>query len=135
MRIFYKKGYKYQLWKRYVISLPIYPEEACATPYVILTTAGVLHVKEGYAWDGPSGPTFDTKTLMRGSLVHDALYQLIRLGKLPPSAKQLADRVLHDICIEDGMWPLRADWVLAGVRFGGEHSIQPEAEPPVLEAP
>jgi len=39
---------------------------------------GGLLIKAGYSWDGPSGSAIDTKNFMQGSLVHDALYQLLR---------------------------------------------------------
>ena len=135
MRIFYKAGYKYQLQQAYAQAVPITPEEPVFTSYVTLTTAGILKIEVGYAWDGPSGPTVDSKNFMRGSLVHDALYQLIRLGKLPKEVKQIADELLHSMCLEDGMSKLRAAWVLLGVRVGGSTSILPEAEPEVLTAP
>ena len=135
MRIFYKKGYKYQLAESYSQVINIYPGCLIQTEYVQLTLSGVLTIKEGYAWDGPSGPTVDTKNFMRGSLVHDVLYQLIRLGYLPPHAKEDADNLLYSMCLEDGMSPIRATWVLLGVRVGGASSILPESEPEVLEAP
>ena len=49
------------------------------------------------AGDGPSGPAIDTKNFMRASLVHDALYQLMRLGTLDKSRRQYADRLLQTI--------------------------------------
>ena len=135
MRIFYKAGYKYQLQQAYARVIPVVPAELVCTTYLTLTTAGILKIEAGYAWDGPSGPTIDSKNFMRGSLVHDALYQLIRLGKLPFETKQIADELLHAMCLEDGMSCSRASWVLLGVRLGGGASLLPEAEPEVLSAP
>ena len=37
-------------------------------------------VERGYAWDGASGPTFDTCGAFEAALVHDVLYQCMRLG-------------------------------------------------------
>ena len=135
MRIFYKAGYKYQLHQDYAQAIPVSPAEPVFTPYLTLTTAGILLIKAGYAWDGPSGPTIDSKNFMRGSLVHDALYQLIRLGKLPFETKQVVDELLYSMCLEDGMSRLRASWVLLGVRLGGVASLLPKAEPEVRSAP
>lgn len=135
MRIFYKKGYKYQLAESYSQITNLYPGSLIHTEYIQLTLSGVLTIKEGYAWDGPSGPTIDTKNFMRGSLVHDALYQLIRLGYLPPHAKEDADNLLYSMCLEDGMSTIRASWVRLCVQVGGGSAILPEAEPEVLEAP
>ena len=94
-------------------------------PFCELRHDGLLTIKAGYAWDGPSGPTFDTKSFMRGSLVHDVLYQILRNPKFQATdnehilLRHRADLLLHDICLEDGMWKWRARWVLRGVRTGG----------------
>jgi len=83
---------------------------------------GTLIIDQGYAWDGPSGPTIDTKTFMRGSLIHDALYQLIREGVLSMSDRKRVDQILREICLEDGMAKFRAWYVYQGVRkFGAKH--------------
>lgn len=84
-----------------------------------LYSDGRLVIANGYAWDGPSGPTLNTESSMRGSLVHDALYQLIREGLLPASLKPTCDWELAEICIEDGMWRWRARlWAWMLVQFG-----------------
>lgn len=89
--------------------------------YLRLSPDGLLTIKAGYGWDGPSGPTFDTEDFMRGSLVHDALYELMRGGVLDRyQHRDMADRLLRDICIEDGMAPGRAAYVYCGVRACGE---------------
>lgn len=75
--ILYKEGYKYQLAEEYTISIPIKPDSNIISDYIDLNNDGELVIKKGYAWDGPSGPTIDSLNFMRGSLVHDALYQLI----------------------------------------------------------
>ena len=106
--ISYREGYKYQLAETYMCAVGIKPEKTITTDYVTLSRNGILYIIEGYAWDGPSGPTIDTKSSMRGSLVHDALYQLLREGKLPPEARSVADDLLYNICVEDGMWKWRA---------------------------
>ncbi len=126
MSIQYKAGYKYQLVKDYLHQLPEefvmkFPE--IETDYLWLGESGLLIIKKGYAWDGPSGPTIDTKNFMRGSLVHDALYQLIRLGKLNKNTHRIfADRELYFICLEDGMWWARACVVYYSVRVLGNPS-------------
>ncbi len=89
-----------------------------------LLPGGALTIKKSYAWDGPSGPTFDTRTLMRGSLVHDCLYQLLRetdfgAPETRDQHREQADEILYRICIEDGMWKWRAKWILAAVRKAG----------------
>lgn len=94
--IAYKAGYEYQLKQDYVIDIEICPDHLIDLPYLSLTPAGRLTVKSGYAWDGPSGPTIDTLNFMRGSLVHDALYQLMRERHLDHDKyREPADRLLQ----------------------------------------
>ncbi|MEM1158469.1 MAG: DUF1353 domain-containing protein [Verrucomicrobiota bacterium] len=96
-----------------------------------ITGTGTLFIRKGYSWDGPSGPTIDTQTFMRGSLVHDALYQLIREKVLDLSYRKRADDILREICIKDGMSAFRAWYVYKAVRLAGKKS----AEPDLLYAP
>ena len=135
-KIAYKEGYKYQLVDDYVIALPIpYQDKEINTNYLSVTNTGVLTIKRGYAWDGPSGPTIDTLNSMRASLVHDALYQLIRLKYFPSRYKTLADDIFYKILTEDGMTRLRASiWHKALDLFGGKN-ILPEMEKPIKLAP
>lgn len=118
----YREGYEYQLVESYVHQLktPIRPEAFIDAKLIRLDTSGELYILEGYAWDGPSGPAFDTPAFMRASLVHDALYQLMRENYLPKSWRDEADEELRLTCLEDGMWKIRASWCYAAVRkFGG----------------
>ena len=111
--------YKYELLDEYTIATPL-RGYVVDTQFLRLRADGVLIMHSGYRWDGASGPAIDTDTFMRGSLVHDALYQLIRLGRVSLDERPAADRLLYDIVREDGMWSIRAAWVYAGVRlFGG----------------
>lgn len=90
------------------------------TEYVTLQKDGLLLFKQGYRWDGASGPTWDTLSCRRAALVHDGLYQLLRTGNLPQSYKNAADRILYELCIEDGMSRFRAWYWWKGVQmFGG----------------
>ena len=118
-KIKYRDGYKYQLVEDCVLETCIRPPEFIYTAFIRLDTDGVLSIKAGYAWDGPSGPTIDTKDFMRGSLGHDALYQLMRDGLLDQSWREAADQELVRWCAEDGMPAIRRAWVYAGVRLGG----------------
>ena len=118
--IYYKKGYEYQLEKDFELVTGITPPEEGGNDFVWLDKNGYLTIKRGYAWDGPSGPAIHTTNFLRGSLVHDALYQLIRLGVLPMSQRYLADFLLKLLVKEDGMNSLRAWWVHKAVETFGE---------------
>lgn len=133
-QIKYQAGYKYQLAESYVEQTNIHPATHICHDFIVLSTTGVLIINGGYAWDGPSGPTISTKNFMRGSLVHDALYQLMREGLIPESCRPLADIELRRICQEDGMSWLRAWYVWKAVsRFGS--SCAAVIADPIIIAP
>ena len=110
-KIRYRAGYKYQLAGDYVVQIALFPHKTIRTEFIGLTVDGQLAIRKDYAWDGPSPPAIRTRNFMRASAIHDALYQLIRMGLLPQSARLDADEILRRICIEDGMSPPRAWWV------------------------
>ena len=121
--ILYSSGYKYQLKADYQVHTDVVPDMPWEDQFCSLDVQGVLTVRSGYAFDGPSGPTIDTKSFMRGALVHDVLYQILRHGGLPKSYKDLCDRMLQRICVEDGMFKLRAWYVYQGVKMFGYKSL------------
>ncbi|WP_206076940.1 hypothetical protein [Massilia horti] len=135
--IAFKDRYKYQLTETYSLKIGIHPDTNIEVDgYLSLDPNGLLTIKRGYAWDGPSGPTFDTPNFMRGSLVHDALYQIMREKKLDREIHRAgADELLRKICLEDGMSWLRASWVHLGVRLFGEPASDPAHKHPTIYAP
>lgn len=130
----YRAGYKYQTVEHAVFFTSTSPIETVSTQFIELTERGKLTIKAGYAWDGPSGPTVDSKNFMRGSLAHDALYQLMREGHLSEKLhRAAADKLLRKLCREDGMSAIRVWWVYQGVRLGGKSSATVSRE--ILTAP
>lgn len=121
--IYYTAGYKYQLEVDYQVDTGIVPATPGGNRFVQITLDGNLLIRAGYPWDGPSGPTLDTPDFMRGSLVRDALYQLMRENFLSKDLhRKQADSLLRAICREDGMPALRAWYVYLAVRnFGGHY--------------
>lgn len=125
------KGYKYQLMRQYSITIPIKPLSKIKAPFIRLGKTGRLQILKGYSWDGCSGPTWDDKTNMRAGLVHDAIYQVLRNDWLqfidtPTWEKNenrlIADKLLRQICLEDGMGKIRAWYYYKAVRLvGGAH--------------
>lgn len=133
--LYFKRGYKYQVARDYHIKVDVKPYMPIGLDHVQLDTDGNLTVRSGYAWNGASGPTWDTLNSMIGSLVHDVLYQLIRLGLIDAAYKEYADNMLHDLCTADGMYSWRADyWRWAVLKFGAG-SCKPSAEPKMEVAP
>lgn len=135
MSIKYKKGYKYQLVKPYEYKIGIYPDRSIYTKHYSLHPSGFLRVEAGYSWDGPSGLTLDTKTFMRGSLIHDIIYEMLRNELIDCKYKKLADKELYEICLEDGMNFIRAWWVYVAVDQFGRKSTLPENKKEVIIAP
>ncbi len=142
-RIHFKGGYKYRLVKPFTIDTPIKPllVKPIDTEYIKLSIDGRLEIIRGYNWDGPSGPPkklaqaplgigwvyrkWFLSQFMRGSLVHDALYQLMREGYLlggNSEQRKAIDRLLQQHCLEDGMTRIRAWWIYKGVHWGARKS-------------
>lgn len=108
-------------------------------PLFSLAPTGLMHIKAGYRWDGPSGVTVDTPSFMRGSAAHDVWFQILRefftlnikfiqTLKIDPVLLRL--QIFHDAnkdlklhCKQDGMmWP-RYHFVYRAVeRFGKKYA-------------
>ena len=92
-------------------------------------------IDRGYAWDGASGPTWDTKNSMTPSLYHDAAAQLMRLGLLDQKWRIPSNEEFGDMLKARGMsWLRRKIWVRELNKFGGP-STDPKNRRPILEAP
>jgi hypothetical protein len=130
-KIFYRAGYKYSLWETYRVQIAIRGRTVNHRLFT-LTPDGWLTIFEDYPWDGPSRPAIATPSFMRGSLVHDALYEMLRLALLPEGVPDdcfhPSNDELYTICLEDGMWKWRADYVWFAVeKFGNASAaIAPE---------
>jgi len=123
------KKYKYQLLEPYSIQVSIFYKENIETDFILLNPNGLLIIKKGYCWDGASGITIDTKSSMRGALVHDVLYQLMREGKIGEWHRKYADMLLRDICIEDGMYRWRAKmWYFCVRNFAAKYAKPKESK-------
>jgi hypothetical protein len=130
----YKSGYKYQLVSNFSVNTDIIWYNI-STDYITLNNRGVLNILKGYAWDGPSGFTYDSKNSLRASLVHDALYQCLRFGLLPKGIRKYADKELNKILKEDCMWVVRRWYWLKGVRWFAGSAARKGNIKPILTAP
>jgi len=122
------KGYKYdvRIEQEYLVPLLKHTFDG---DYLSLQN-GMLVIKVGYAYDGPSFLTIDTPNSMDGSLVHDALYQLMREGVISRTMfRKYADQLLRDICIKNGMWKIRAWTWYCFVRLLAKHKTFPSKNP------
>ena len=134
-QLLYSEGWKYKTEAQYEDVIPIHPPNDIKTDFVVLLRNGYFVIRKNFAWDGASGPAIDTTNFRVGSLVHDALYSLMRSGHLPTTFKEEADVLLRQMCVEDGMNPVRAWWVYAAVKTFAKRATTPEGENPVLTAP
>ena len=115
--------------------------------FLTLDPGGLMTLFDGYATDGPSGPTIDNKYCMRGACGHDGGYQLERSGLLPPEFREYFDACLYKWVLEDGMkvverWnhpsPVKwaeKEWIKAritlwynGVRYFASFAADPKNE-------
>ena len=97
----YRSGYNYQLASDYLIRIPIYGVRVDER-YFELSSVGRLIIRQGYAWDGASGPVVDTRSVMRASLVHDVLYQMMREGLVDEDEeREIIDRLYEELVTED----------------------------------
>lgn len=144
--ITYRKGYKYKLAQDYVHPLPDFFINGEVWHPLFTIKGAILRVRKGYAWDGASGPAVDTPSFMRGSLVHDVFYQMLRENLLPPvlrlisgdgpvdiDIRKWADKELRSVCREDGMGAIRAWWVYRAVRNFASRSAR--VGRPLITAP
>lgn len=132
--ITYKSGYKHQLSKNIRVRIPIRGYEI-KTDWFSLDVDGWLEAFKGYAWDGASGPTADTPSTLFPSLIHDIIFQCIRLGLLPRKFKKLADLILKVGLVKCGMWRFRAFLWWRGVhRFAG-FAVDPDNVKEDISAP
>jgi hypothetical protein len=112
--------YKYRLTEQY--ALPMQWLDVDVRIDYIVARDQTLTIQRGYAWDGATCAR-DTRTNMRAALVHDALYQLIRVGRLPRRYRARADREYYRLCRRDGMTILRAASHYAAIRAIGGRFI------------
>ncbi len=146
MRLF-KVRYKYTLESNEVYELGITFPNDIKLRFLTLSRSGRLEVFMGFGYDGPSGPTIDTKLFIWTSLPHDIIYLLIRLGLLPPEYRKIGDRLLRKMNLEgreenylgNGLLRLkpmsrfRAWYVYELLRLGGGPAADPKNKKKVWE--
>jgi hypothetical protein len=125
-----------QLCSEFRFQLPVAPGYAGRSGFISFDKEGRVTVAPGYVWDGASGPTIDTPDTVCGSLGHDVMYELMRLGKLSNFIyKPVADLWHYNRLRIDGMPDFRAwAWYRAVQAFGGK-STDPENQQDIKRAP
>jgi hypothetical protein len=130
----YSKGYKYQLEEEYSVQTPV-KGVSIADPYFMLEPSGWLTIHRGWAWDGASGPTFDSKSSMTPSMVHDVFCVCMRDGRLSYDEWQdIVNDFFRDQCVQCGMWAWRAVLWHHGVEIGDAGNPEQGRDRKVYEA-
>lgn len=121
----YTNGYKYQIREEMRFALPSEFQGVDITTDWITLRDCILTIRRGYAYNGASGPTVDTKNSMRATAFHDAMYQLMCEEMLIREFKPLVDELFRELLRQDGMSAFRsAAWHRAVKKMGASASIQ-----------
>ena len=135
MKVLYRDGYRFQLESPFQIQTPIVGEPCPGSAFVGLDASGLLTFAAGYAWDGASGPIAQGPEIIRGSLAHDGIFQLLREHGLDQKWRPVADKLMRDLFREDGLNWLVCQAAYLAVRTFGARFADPSSRKPVLEAP
>lgn len=130
----YKGGYKYQTTELVTYQTNFRPSEIKSNRFVTLHTSGLLSIEAGYAFDGSSGG-WDSKNVMRASLIHDALCQMVNEKLIPKDYQEGIDWILREVCLEDGMSKIRAWWIYRAVRRFDKSGLKKYKQKEILTAP
>ena len=120
-----KYKYKFKVEENFSIELPFKIPDF-QDQYASLKD-DILSVKRGYAWDGASGPIINTRDTLVASLVHDVLYQAMRLSLIKSSKenRKIADKNFFEILKMNGVNSIRRKvWYFAVRLFGKKSTIK-----------
>ena len=116
--------YKFKVEENFSIELPIRIADF-EHQYASLKD-GVLEIKKGYAWDGAPGPIINTQDTLVASLVHDVLYQAMKLNLIKSNSenKKTADKIFFEILKMHGVNAIRRKVWYFAVRLFGKKSTK-----------
>lgn len=136
-KVYYRKFATglYQLAKPFQVMTKIKPDKVITIENIVMYPTGLLVMDKNYVSDGPSGPTIDTKSSIRGAFVHDAGYRLMRRSMLPIETRKAWDEEIRDLCIEDGMYVWRAKLWYRMLRLFAAKNAMPKNQSKIEEAP
>lgn len=123
----YKSGYRYVSQEAVLVDVGAELHAPLNSPFASIA-AEKLCVMSKYAWDGASFTPFlwlGTPTAwLTPSLVHDALYQLIREGLLDRQYRAAADRLFREMLLAREVWPVVAWVAYWSVRVFGNFAVR-----------
>jgi hypothetical protein len=123
----YKSGYRYITQCAYVADLPATFNKDINSRFAAIS-AQQLIIMSMYAWDGASFILFQwcgtPARWLVPSLIHDALYQLVREGLIGREHREAIDRVFYAMLRERGVSWLVATGAYYAVRIGGNFAVR-----------
>lgn len=136
----YRSGYEHVTDGMRVYQTSIYPPEPIECYFATLGTDGRLFIKERYAYDGPTGiPVWLVKRwmkwLMRPSLIHDVLCQMMRDEVLPIEYHGQANIEFKLACHQDTKFKWLGNSAYYMVEKFGKKAAHPSSKRPLLTAP
>lgn len=120
-------GFKYCVEELTIIQTPFQPVRSivAADDKLTLYPDGELWVHIGFLYDGPSGPTYDSKNTLVPSLMHDIFQLFSRMGLLEGWLTRAEyDEYFRVMLKAYGMNRFRAWAWYRGVRIGGWRSAR-----------
>jgi len=133
LQVRYKSGYKYQVTSYPGVMTGILGYDITGK-FFTLRKNGKLTALPGYAWDGATWCP-DVRSILRGSLFHDIIAQMLRMELIPSMYRITGDRLLKKMCIDDGMWRWAAYIIYSAVRLAGKSSTHPNNKRQEFTAP
>lgn len=124
----YTAGWKYKTEEDIEVTVPEMGLVSAEHTLYILLLSRELRISKSYAWNGASFVLFKwfgtPESWMVPSLIHDALYQLMRESKLTPTYRRTVDGIFYRLLRERGV-----SWVVAivaywAVRLGGNYAMR-----------
>lgn len=109
--------YKYKLIRSFVVKLYL-TGFSVNTRYCKLKNDGTLIIYNGYAWNGANF-VYDNIAVLRASLVHDCIYQLISENLIDKKYRNVADNIFINLCVEDGVNRIRTFIFKVGLKCFG----------------
>ena len=112
---------------------PLFVSDKSGNPLITMAAGGFLTINADYAWDGATGIP-DSRRNMFASLVHDALYQIMReryqhdqsqIGGIDRKVfRKKADKLYKKLCLKNGVSKFFAFLAYLGIRRFAKHASQ-----------
>lgn len=103
---------------------------------LVFNTSGLMEIRKGFIWDGPSAIAWDRKENLKASAGHDGGFRGTRSGKFGDmweAVQKHFDVLYGAMCAQAGMWSWWAKVNEWAVRWRGRNSAKPQPEDQLQE--